>query len=313
MLDLQIFLITYNRKKKLQFTLDSLLGSPVADFDMIILDNASTDGTSEMLDDYAKKHKNITHIRHKTNIGGNANICRAFEMAASCGKKYAWILCDDDRYDWSNWDAVERAMAEQYDAILLEHKVVFPENNKLPYIINTMAFLPSTIYKTKNITSQVIQNMYVNLYTSFPHLALGAHLININAKFFVLEKSIVEQEIRMAFLKGTNKEIHHRQRNVNLFSGYINSYQMIHNKKLRYKCCEVLSIGRSFSRSMMYFLKHNKMYKYNIFDVWCGISGKQKAIFVLTGMKLVFKKLVKFIFSVDHDHFIVFGFKIKKR
>ena len=102
MLDLQLFLITYNRKKKLQFTLDSLLNSPVAKYDITVLDNASTDGTSEMLDEYAEKHENIKHVRHNVNIGGNANICRAFEMAASCGKKYAWILCDDDRYDWSN-------------------------------------------------------------------------------------------------------------------------------------------------------------------------------------------------------------------
>lgn len=305
---LQIFLITYNRKTKLQATLDSLLNSPVANYDITVLDNASTDGTSELLDDYAKKHKNITHIRHNVNIGGNANICRAFEMAASCGKDYAWVLCDDDTYDFSSWNDVETAIKNDVDAILVERKIDFPENNKLPYIINTMAFLPSTIYKTKNITSQVIQNMYVNLYTSFPHLALGCSLVNKHANISVLDKRIIYQNVFMDFHKGTNEEIHHRQKNVNLFSGYINSYQMIHDKKLRRDCCDVLWLGKSFFHSMRAFWKTNGLYRYNVSDVWNSISLRQKLLFVFAGVFVS----VKYIFAIDSKYITLFGFRIKK-
>ena len=304
---LQIFLITYNRKKKLQYTIDELLKSPVADFDITVLDNASTDGTSELLDNYAKKHKNITHIRHKTNIGGNANICRAFEMASSCDKKYAWFLCDDDVYDFSNWGEVEKAIKKNADAILVERKIDFSDSN-IPYIINTMAFLPSAIYKVEHITSQVIQNMYVNLYTSFPHLALGTHLININAKFYVLRKQIIFQDVCMDFHKGTNEEIHHRQKNVNLFSGYINSYQMIFDKKLRRNCCDMLWIGKPFIYSMRAFWKTNGLYKYNILDVWNGISGRQKLAFIFAGISVG----AKYVFAIDSTYIVLFGFKIKK-
>lgn len=305
---LSIFLITYNRKEKLKATLDSLMVSPVSSLDIVVLDNASTDGTSEVLDGYAKKYKNITHVRHRTNIGGNANICRAFEMAVTCGKEYAWILCDDDKYDFSNWDAVKAAIKGGDDAILVERKIDFPENNKLPYIINTMAFLPSTIYKTKNITSQVIQNMYVNLYTSFPHLALGCSLLNNNAQFGILEKPIVYQDVLMEFHKGTNEQIHHRQKNVNLFSGYISSYQMIQDKKLRRDCCDVLWLGKSFFYSMRAFWKTNGLYGYNICDVWNSLSSRQKLSFVFAGISVG----VKYIFAIDSKYITIFGFRIQK-
>ena len=72
-----------------------------------ILDNASTDGTSDLIKEYFKKFPNIVHIRHNRNIGGNANIVRAFESAT---KEYLWILCDDDFYCWDYWNELEQAI-----------------------------------------------------------------------------------------------------------------------------------------------------------------------------------------------------------
>ena len=116
---LQIVLITYNRKKYLQRTFDQIFAkdSPIKDYDITILDNASTDGTSELIKEYKLKFPNINHIRHNINIGGNANICRAFELGVTSGKEYVWVLCDDDKYDFSNWHEVEREINAKKDII----------------------------------------------------------------------------------------------------------------------------------------------------------------------------------------------------
>ena len=68
---LELFLVTYNRKEKCRLTLEAILAesSPIKDFKLTILDNASTDGTSEMLESFAKEHSNIRLIRHSKNIG----------------------------------------------------------------------------------------------------------------------------------------------------------------------------------------------------------------------------------------------------
>ena len=90
---LQIILVSYNRCKKLRKTLAKILGhdSPIRNCSITILDNKSTDGTSEFIEFLCKKHQNIVHVIHNRNIGGNANIARAFEIASM---QYLWILCD---------------------------------------------------------------------------------------------------------------------------------------------------------------------------------------------------------------------------
>ena len=75
---LEIIIPTYNRKVHITHTLEQLTAadSPVKNCSITVLDNASTDGSSEVIESFAKKFANVTHIRHPKNIGGNANITR---------------------------------------------------------------------------------------------------------------------------------------------------------------------------------------------------------------------------------------------
>ena len=274
---LQIFIVTYNRREKLKFTMNSILAanSPVSHCSITVLDNHSTDGTSKIVDKFCATHKNVCHIRNNRNVGGNANIAKAFEMA---NMEYVWILADDDEYDFINWQEIEDAiLANKYDCILAEYKINFNTDN-IPYLINTLTFVSAGIYKTKNITETVMQNMETNICFSFPHLALGCHLINIHADFFIPKHPVVKQNFNNCFRRGTDiKELHFRQRQATLFSNYINSYHMIINKHLRHKCDNELWLGKSFFFSMKAFLRENGIFPYNICDVFWGINCWQKA------------------------------------
>jgi len=59
--NLDIFLITYNRKEQLEGTFKQILAknSPIKDIPITILDNCSTDGTSQLCEEYAKQYPNI--------------------------------------------------------------------------------------------------------------------------------------------------------------------------------------------------------------------------------------------------------------
>lgn len=191
---IQIMLITYNRKRKLKYNLDSILAddSPIKTFGITILDNASCDGTSELIEEYCKKHPNLKHIKHSINIGGNANISRAYEMGASSGKDYVWVLCDDDRYDFSNWFEVEHLAKENTDIICLSD-YVFPSGQKenKAYQIFQLTFVPAGIYKANLITDGVMTNMYDAIYTAFQQSVLTINVINNHGKIKVLSKPIV--------------------------------------------------------------------------------------------------------------------------
>jgi glycosyltransferase involved in cell wall biosynthesis len=70
---LSIGLPVYNGEKFLAESIESLLGQTYEDFELIISDNASIDGTADICKSYAKQDTRIRYIRQPHNIGGAPN------------------------------------------------------------------------------------------------------------------------------------------------------------------------------------------------------------------------------------------------
>lgn len=83
----------YNREKYLRASLDSLLSQTFTDFELVICDNASTDGTEAICRDYAARDPRIRYHRNAVNVGANRNFNRVFELAR--GKYLKWSTSDD--------------------------------------------------------------------------------------------------------------------------------------------------------------------------------------------------------------------------
>ena len=66
---LTIGLPVYNGEVHLSEAFESLLGQTYEDFELIVSDNASTDGTSEICLRYARQDRRIRYIRQDENIG----------------------------------------------------------------------------------------------------------------------------------------------------------------------------------------------------------------------------------------------------
>jgi glycosyltransferase involved in cell wall biosynthesis len=73
--------------------IDSILGQTFSDFELLISDNASTDGTEEICRDYAKRDKRIRYIRQKKNIGAAFN--HNFVVHQSSGEYFKFAAHDD--------------------------------------------------------------------------------------------------------------------------------------------------------------------------------------------------------------------------
>lgn len=63
----------FNAERFLRRTLDSLLGQTLSDFELIISDNASTDGTPEICAEYVRRDHRVRYIRQECNIGAPRN------------------------------------------------------------------------------------------------------------------------------------------------------------------------------------------------------------------------------------------------
>jgi glycosyltransferase involved in cell wall biosynthesis len=83
----------YNSERFLTEALDSLLAQTFEDFEIIISDNASTDGTDEICRSYASKDQRIRYIRNRTNYGLVYNFGQAFRL--SSGQYFKWAAADD--------------------------------------------------------------------------------------------------------------------------------------------------------------------------------------------------------------------------
>ena len=67
-------IVSYNRKKLLKEALEHLLHQQNVKFDILIIDNASTDGTKEYIVDYLQKD-NILYHNTGANLGGAGGFC----------------------------------------------------------------------------------------------------------------------------------------------------------------------------------------------------------------------------------------------
>lgn len=64
----------YNGEQYIREALDSLLAQTFADFELIISDNASTDGTKAICLEYAGKDSRIRYVRQTANRGGSGKL-----------------------------------------------------------------------------------------------------------------------------------------------------------------------------------------------------------------------------------------------
>lgn len=82
-----------NGERYLADALDSLLEQTLGDFELIISDNASTDGTEEICRTYAAKDSRILYYRNARNLGASWNFNHVFALSSSA--YFKWATHDD--------------------------------------------------------------------------------------------------------------------------------------------------------------------------------------------------------------------------
>jgi|TARA_B100001105_G_C22321088_1_gene412571 glycosyltransferase involved in cell wall biosynthesis len=88
-----IGLPVYNGEDFLKYALDSLLSQTFRDFELIISDNASTDNTPKICQEYVLRDKRIRYIRQNNNMGALWNF--NFVLKQSNKEYFIWVSSDD--------------------------------------------------------------------------------------------------------------------------------------------------------------------------------------------------------------------------
>ncbi len=85
--------VTYNRRSLLEGCLEALLRQDRPIDEILVINNASTDGTAEML---AEKYRGkVTHVRLEENMGGAGGFYEGIRLAYEKGHDWIWVMDDD--------------------------------------------------------------------------------------------------------------------------------------------------------------------------------------------------------------------------
>jgi GT2 family glycosyltransferase len=131
--------VTYNRKDKLTTVLDHVLAQTRRPEWIVVVDNASTDGTDQVLKEY-EQIDGVVVVRLKENTGGAGGFATGMNKSYELGADFIWIM-DDDCY--ANSDALEELLNGHAKA---EEAMGMP----LPYACSLVKWVDGNICEMNN-------------------------------------------------------------------------------------------------------------------------------------------------------------------
>jgi glycosyltransferase involved in cell wall biosynthesis len=83
----------YNGGEEMCEAIESIRAQTLADFELIVSDNASTDDTPAIIERYTRSDPRVRYVRIAKNVGVNPNYCHVFRL--SRGTYFKWASSND--------------------------------------------------------------------------------------------------------------------------------------------------------------------------------------------------------------------------
>ncbi|MDD7962151.1 glycosyltransferase family 2 protein [Microbacterium thalli] len=139
MVDVAAVVVTFNRREKLKTVLRSIEAQTLAPSQLIVIDNASTDGTSEYLDEREFSLPfEVVHL--PSNTGGAGGFAEGMVRGYAAGADHVWIM-DDDCYPEP--EALEK-LVDGFDGAVREL------GGDVPFACSVVEFTDGTICEMNN-------------------------------------------------------------------------------------------------------------------------------------------------------------------
>jgi glycosyltransferase involved in cell wall biosynthesis len=94
--EVSVVLTTYNRAHALRETLDTMIKQTFRDFELIICDDASKDGTKDVAMEYVARDPRVSYHRNEPNLGMPGNLNSGIRLARG---EFVANIHDGDLYD----------------------------------------------------------------------------------------------------------------------------------------------------------------------------------------------------------------------
>lgn len=182
-----IILPSYNHERFLQKRLDSILNQSFQDWELIIIDDCSTDGSVKILNAFVEKHKHkvANFILNETNSGsGYKSWEKGIALAQS---EYIWIAETDDYCDTNFLNELVEVLDKDQDV-----QIAFTSSN---YIDEHDSFLYDSRKRTEKLNVEEEAYRVFDSNVILKELPLNPYLINASALVFRNPKQKVDESI----------------------------------------------------------------------------------------------------------------------
>lgn len=181
---LTIAIPTYNRAAFLERSLESIFSQVENSFEksieIIVSNNASTDKTSSLVEEYSKKYFQISYLENSKNLGPDLNIAQCFSKAKG---KYVWIFGDDDLLSPGSLRQVISLLSENELGVLYMNSLWYENEHPEITEIKTISY--------KSYSEPINYLINVNYWITF----ITGNIVN---------KSRIENKVSFNEFKGTN-------------------------------------------------------------------------------------------------------------
>lgn len=125
--DLTIVIPVYNSADLIRDTLDSVLKIDGLSYDVLLIDDGSTDSSLEILREYERKHSNVHVFEQKNRGAGRARNA----VIPLCTGRFTYFLDADDVVDpMALRQAVNKADQDEADLLFIQYRIEYTDENR---------------------------------------------------------------------------------------------------------------------------------------------------------------------------------------
>lgn len=147
-----VIMPVYNSGKYLKTAVESILNQSLNELELILVDDGSTDGSSEQCDEYAAKDSRVVVIHEK-----NGGICHARNAALKIARgEYIGFSDHDDRTELNAFESAYSFAKKHYlDMLKYGHDVISDKDGEIVKVVNFN--FKEQIYKGKEVGKHYLQ------------------------------------------------------------------------------------------------------------------------------------------------------------
>lgn len=160
---ISIVITSYNYQKYLKDTINSVISQTCSDWEMIVVDDASTDCSVDIINEFAKNDSRIKLIQNKENLGLKKSLQIGLK---NCSGQWIAFLESDDMWRADYLEKKSSIINEHPDTVLIFNDVeLFGDENKIklikPSFERNKKFLDKQVFPKNMFRDLNVQNRIV--------------------------------------------------------------------------------------------------------------------------------------------------------